>query len=175
MLAPAPAALPSARTLDIARLAVLAAHIADASGHALILRTSSGDLHVSVHGPRLVGAFAVLLPVDEDLGVRLATIARFDRLVRGRKLRAAPAPWRLTRQQRLHLAYALRALDGYLAGASQREISAVLFGRTISGAAWAGSDLQSRVRRAVATGRQLMAGGYRELLANPGRRRRRRA
>ena len=170
MLAPAPEALPSARMIDLARLAALAAHVVDAGGHTLILRTSSGDLHLAVHGPSLTGAFTVLIPVGDDLGLRIAAAARFDRVLRGRVAGDAPKPWRLTAQQRLRLAYALRALDGHLAGASQREIARVLFGRAISGRAWVGSDLHSRTKRALTTGRQLMRGGYRALLAAPSRR-----
>jgi hypothetical protein len=60
----------------------------------------------------------------------------------------------------------LRSLDGALAGASQREIAAMLVGEERAEADWIhpGQHLRDRVRRAVRRGRTLMGGGYRELL-----------
>ncbi len=60
---------------------------------------------------------------------------------------------------------ALQALDGTLAGASQREVAEVWFGRAVVAAQWHGdSDLRAQVRRAVRRGQVFMRGGYRGLL-----------
>lgn len=60
----------------------------------------------------------------------------------------------------------LRALDGFLAGASHREIAFALFGRARVEQDWAdsGDHLRDSVRRAVGRGRSLMNGGYKRLL-----------
>lgn len=105
--------------------------------------------------------------MDDDFELRAAAALRFYRYVRGRAAGPPPTPWRLTDQQRFHLSLALRALDGHLAGASQREIAQVLFGRVIAGRAWVGSDLHSRTKRALKMGQDLMRGGYRALLRGP--------
>jgi hypothetical protein len=64
----------------------------------------------------------------------------------------------------LHLR-ALQALDGTLAGASQREIAEVLFGRSTVATRWSeDSDLRAQVRRLIQRGRVLMRGGYRRLV-----------
>jgi len=60
------------------------------------------------------------------------------------------------------LAFVLQALDGFLAGAPQREIAVALFGAQRVQADWSdpGNHLRDRVRRAIRRGRTLMNGGY---------------
>lgn len=74
--------------------------------------------------------------------------------------RRGPAPWYRKLRE------ALMALDGHQVGASQREIAAVLYGQEAVDAAWQRGDLslKQRVRRAVAKGKSLSAGGYVALL-----------
>jgi hypothetical protein len=66
---------------------------------------------------------------------------------------------------------ALRVHDGLVAGASQREIAAVLFGAERVKADWTGSSdsLRSRVKRLVRDARSLAQGGYRTLLRRANR------
>lgn len=59
----------------------------------------------------------------------------------------------------------LQALDGTLAGASQRGVAEVLFGIAAVAERWHDdSDLRAQVRRLIRRGRTLMGGGYRRLL-----------
>lgn len=60
----------------------------------------------------------------------------------------------------------LLALDGALAGATQREIATVLVGAERVATDWEhpGQHLRDRVRRAIRRGRALMNGGYLALL-----------
>lgn len=60
------------------------------------------------------------------------------------------------------LALVLQALDGRLAGASHREVAAVLFGRSRVESNWTdpGNYLRDRTRRAIRRGWALMSGGY---------------
>ena len=64
------------------------------------------------------------------------------------------------------LTFVLQALDGFLAGASQREIADALFGAERVRADWSdpGDHLRDRVRRAIRRGRTLMNGGYFDFL-----------
>lgn len=61
----------------------------------------------------------------------------------------------------------LQALDGWLAGASYREIAIALFGESRVEADWRDprDHLRDRVRRAIRRGRALTDGGYRMLLS----------
>jgi len=64
----------------------------------------------------------------------------------------------------LHLR-ALQALDGTLAGASQREVAEVLFGcATVAKHWYDDSDLRAQVRRLIRRGKVFMRGGYRHLV-----------
>ncbi|MBL8699441.1 MAG: DUF2285 domain-containing protein [Alphaproteobacteria bacterium] len=64
------------------------------------------------------------------------------------------------------LGVVLQALDGALAGASQREIAVELFGAARVRRDWGpdGGDLRDVVRRAIRRGRYLLNGGYLGLL-----------
>jgi hypothetical protein len=64
-------------------------------------------------------------------------------------------------------AVVLKALDGYLAGESYRDIANALFGAQRVHSAWGdpGRHLHDQVRRAVRRGRDLMEGEYLKLLA----------
>ena len=78
--------------------------------------------------------------------------------------RAATATDRPGRVPMLHMR-TLQALDGTLAGASQREVAEVLYGITTVAERWYDdSDLRAQVRRLIRRGQTLMAGGYHRLL-----------
>jgi hypothetical protein len=97
---------------------------------------------------------------------RLLPLARslLDPVLHAKLAPKGPAPWHRKLRE------ALVALDGYQAGASQRDIAAALFGRDSAEEAWHKADLslKQRVHRAVAKGRALSAGGYLALLRSLG-------
>jgi hypothetical protein len=64
----------------------------------------------------------------------------------------------------------MRALDGWMAGHSQREIAEGLFGTArVRSRPWKDHDLRSHVIRLTKSGIALMRGGYRALLRPPSR------
>jgi len=68
------------------------------------------------------------------------------------------------RKSLLHM-HTLQALDGTLAGATQRGIAEVLFGiSTVTERWYDDSDLRAQIRRLIRRGQTLMNGGYRRLL-----------
>ncbi len=77
---------------------------------------------------------------------------------------SATASDRPGRTAMLHMR-TLQALDGTLAGASQRGVAEVLFGISAVAERWHDdSDLRAQVRRLIRRGQALMDGGYRHLL-----------
>ena len=124
-----------------------------------------------------MGAFEIDTPVaavnpfDPNFAARADPGLRLWRLLAGRR---STRPDRLTRPQRQQLLFALRALDGHLAGATYREIAEALFdeARVPAGPSWKTHDLRGRTIRLVRTGLQLMRGGYLDLLRYARRRRR---
>lgn len=78
--------------------------------------------------------------------------------------RTAIVTGRPGRTSMLHMR-TLQALDGTLAGASQRGVAEVLFGITAVAERWyEDSDLRAQVRRLIRRGQTLMGGGYHRLL-----------
>lgn len=93
---------------------------------------------------------------------KLLRLARslLDPRIEGPIAAKGPAPWYS------RLREALVALDGYHAGATQREIAAALYGRYIVEQAWRQGDFswKQRVHRAIAKGKALSGGRYVTLL-----------
>jgi hypothetical protein len=114
---------------------------------------------------------AAVIPLDANFAARGDAALRLWRLLTGQPHRPADP---LTRLQRQQLVFALRALDGHLAGATYREIAEVLFGETRvpTGSSWKTHDLRGRTIRLVRAGLRLMRGGYLDLLRYTRRRRR---
>jgi hypothetical protein len=114
--------------------------------------------------------WAVVLPLDDLIELRLAALEQFIAVVRGRI--ASPPTQVLSPQRRRRLWLALRALDGKLDKASYREIAEALFGlNAIPERGWKTHDLRDRNIRLVRYGVGLVSGGYKHLLRHPFRRR----
>ncbi len=110
---------------------------------------------------------AILIPIDDDFGLRAASALRFVRRLRGKRPGPLPRALRLTPLRRGRLILMLRALDADQAGASYRQIASVLLDPAaahIPARDWKESALQSRVFRLVNDAIGLMNGGYLELL-----------
>jgi len=114
---------------------------------------------------------AVVLPLDAHFAARADAALHLWRAATGRS-RVQPRDC-LTLQQRRRLVFALRALDGRLAGNSYRVIAQGLFGeaRITTGPAWKTHDLRDRTIRFCHRGLELMRGGYLDLLRHPPQRR----
>lgn len=76
-----------------------------------------------------------------------------------------PSHPNLSAQRLKRLILALRALDGWQAGASYRGVSMTLFGsaRTVA-EPWKTASIRDATIRLVRIGRQMMGGGYLDLL-----------
>jgi len=160
---PSPAATP----FHPWRAAIQTAIFRDAGGRQHVrLRQGNAKIQLAVSGVSLLESPYLLteLAIPDDLArTRLAAIAAFNRLPRRSIIADLSASEHLA-SQRLQLV--LRALDGSLAGASQRQIAIALFGSRRVEREWrdAGGHIRDRVRRAIGRGRHLMTAGYLELL-----------
>lgn len=107
-------------------------------------------------------ALAALVPLDADGFDRIDAI---DRLLRALQGRAVPDDRRLTRQQQRRHRQMLQATDGHMDGASYRDVATVLFGSgRVAAEPWKTSPLRATVIGLVHGGRDMIAGGYRQLL-----------
>lgn len=112
------------------------------------------------------GAYAYRLPAGAGAEpARLAAMATIAALEQPRPSAAV----RPARRDALVRMRTLAAIDGAALGASERDIGILLFGCERIGAAWSSdSSLRAQVRYLLQRGRNLVAGGYRDLLAPGG-------
>ncbi len=130
------------------------------------LSQGGAKVQLAVSGASLLDAPCLLTELaipDDRAGPRLAAIAAFNHLAQGGR---GTVPSHVHGGASARLALVLQALDGHLAGASQRQIAVSLFGpkRVESGWRDSGNCMRDRVRRAVRRGRHMMDSGYLDLL-----------
>jgi hypothetical protein len=133
----------------------------------VILNRRTAQMHLVASGHAVVIAPVILglrIEQGEEIGATAQRLARLERLVSARPDEESP-PWTA---QTLWLHDALIALDGHCAGATLRQIAAVIYGRRRVEEDWPGKGLRQRVRRARERGLALCHGGYRDLLSRQG-------
>jgi Uncharacterized conserved protein (DUF2285)/Family of unknown function (DUF6499) len=117
----------------------------------------------------VASGYAVLVPLDDLIDVRLQAVKHLADHLRHKAPRPFPPP--LSKPRRDRLIAGLRALDGHIAGASYRDIAAELFGEAaVPKRGWKDHDLRDRTIRLVRDAVRMMQGGYRQLLLHPYRR-----
>ena len=152
--------------INLDRLRCRMTTIEEAAGATHILFAERGrQLHLAVGVDRAAGRDLMtpaLAPMPLTVKRTLA-LRRLSDLAEHGELRSHlyPAEPRAPRFARI-----LQALDGVLAGARHRDIAVSLFGERRVAQDWASPDnhLRDHVRRAVAQGRSMMAGGFIRLL-----------
>ncbi len=135
-------------------------------GERLILSDGLKTIHLDCAGRSLLeGAARIGFVMNrlEHLDAKYRALRRLEMFLRHGVFDAGlfpPDPH--ARKLRAHLI----ALDGWRRGERQREIAVRIFGRKIVQDDWTGGSdfLRSRVRRHIKRGRELMNGGYLELL-----------
>lgn len=159
-----PDLLPSAR---IAPRGNIAAGRESPDGRHVIDAAIDGQL-LLLPGIDSSGPLAALIPFDDDTLDRVEATSRLWRAWRGRSV---PRDTRMTEDQRRRLRLKLQAVDGRMNGASYREIAYAIFGRTrVAAEVWKTSSLRDAVIELFESGRDLIAGGYLQLLRHRRRR-----
>jgi len=155
-------------SLRLERLAPWLAIAADDAGREhVVLSDGWHHIRLDVEEGRLSGAEAVLLHYRlcglASAEARVLPLRRLLELCRHRRFARSLFPRDPSIARGIVM---LRVHDALAAGASQREIGAVLFGDERVRHEWssASDSLRSRVRRLVRGARSLARGGYRELL-----------
>lgn len=109
--------------------------------------------------------FAFVISSGLDLRMQWSVVSGFaETLKAGLPARQVARVFPPSRFAPVHMRM-LQALDGSLAGASQRDIAAALFGNEAIEQRWySDSELRAQVRHLIRKGRLLMLGEYRRLL-----------
>lgn len=141
--------------------------LAETNRHHHILFSQAGrQLQLDLRGaidPSAASIAITAMPRLECLSPQIRALRSLADLARSRCLRPAlyPPAARCARFVRV-----LQALDGWLAGATQREIAVALFGEHRVDQDWSDprQSLRDQTRRAIARGKAFMAGGYLQLI-----------
>jgi hypothetical protein len=158
---------PSAKTSQHLSLDGMRCHVAvidDEGTHHVLFRDEGRFLQLEVHGP-LTGA-VLLTPAllqEEEAPSRLVAMRRLSDLVTRRSLRPELYP---PERRAARFLTMIKALDGSLLKLCQRDIAVRIFGPERVAKEWSdpGNYMRDQVRRAIRSGRRMMAGGYRRLL-----------
>ena len=164
VLAPPPSGMSGTLRLDMKMLGAIRARIRIGGLLHLILADKEGDEHLWVSGP-LDRPLVMMLPFGSNPFAGIACAERFCRRVFG--MASGPPALRPPPGRRQHLLTLLRALDGHQAGASPRELAAVLIDRDVrkySAGEWSDCRQRKRINRWLAEAIELRDGGYIRLL-----------
>ena len=132
----------------------------------ILFSEEARHLQLDLHGRLNLCALTLMTPAvspPERLPARIHSLQRLVDLVRYRTLR--PALYPAARRGR-RFARVLQALDGWLAGATQREIALAISGENRVTREWSDPrrNLRDQIRRTIGRGRALTTGGYLHLL-----------
>ena len=164
VLAPALPGFRSAQPLNLPALSPIRARIAFGGFVHFILADPEGDEHLWIAGP-INEPLALMVPYGPGQHTHIAAAERLRRRLLG--LAAGPPALRPGPSRRVHLLTLLKLLDGRRAGATQRELAAVLIDaavRDYGAAEWSDCRQRKRIRRWSAEAEELMQGGYVRLL-----------
>jgi hypothetical protein len=131
----------------------------------VILRGAVGSLQLTIAGAKsVVGSrvLAILTRNRADLSLAARQLAKLHRALAPTALSTKRQPEWSAQSKRLR--DAMIALDGRRAGATFREIAAVIYGSKRVERDWPGAGLKVRVQRDFQRGVALCGGGYRTLL-----------
>jgi hypothetical protein len=165
ILVPAPDSFKAARRLDLRDVASGFAESRESDGRHIVLPDLHGEHRLWLRDPDSRGPLAALIPLDENVLLRVAGLLRFQRHLAGHPSGPLPRAWEITPRQRRRLVLMVRALDGRLASASYREIAEVLYGpEQVTRYPWKTSSIRGQTIRLVRDAIATMNGGYRKLL-----------
>lgn len=134
-------------------------------GRHVVLPDRDGAHRLWLRGVRPGAPMAALVPLDDDVLLRITGLLRLRRRLEGCPASPVPRAWTITARLRQRLVPMVRALDGHLAGASYREIGQALYGLGVAaGTGWKTSSRRGQTIRLVRDGVVTMEGGYRKLL-----------
>jgi len=124
ILRSAPAGFDLGVAFDPAALGPVLAERADANGRELVIRDTSGEVHIWLLDEGAARHPSVIVPRDGAYRLRLDLASRFLRRLRGQRVGLLPPKLRLTDFQRHRYIQLLRAADVYEEGGRPRDVAA---------------------------------------------------
>lgn len=165
ILAPAPASFDDAHRLVPSDFAGQLIAYDGRDGRHVVVQDLQGAHRLWLRDLQAGMGMAAIIPLDETALFRVAGLLRLRRYFAGESPGPVPRGWDLTARLRQRLILMVRALDGYQAQASYREIALALYGRAaVARYPWKTSSIRGQTIRLVKDAVFTMEGGYRRLL-----------
>lgn len=164
ILVPAPGSFAGARRSERFNRSPGVVAIQGSDGRHVVLHDRDGAHRLWLRGVRPGAPMAALIPLDDDVLLRVSGLLRLRRRLHGRPAGPVPRARAITARLRQRLVPMVRALDGHLAGAGYREIAEALYAPGTIGDGWKTSSRRGQTIRLVKDGVINMEGGYRRLL-----------
>jgi hypothetical protein len=161
---PAPGSVSTPRPIDASDLDPDFGYLGTDGTHVVLIEGESAH-RLWLRGVSLGAPLAALVPLDDNVALRIAGLQRFCRRLTGRPAGPLPQAWTITARLRIRLVLMLRALDAHLARASYREIAQALYGPdVVARYPWKTSSIRGQTIRLVKDAIATMEGRYRKLL-----------
>ncbi|MDX3927939.1 DUF2285 domain-containing protein [Rhizobium sp. LC145] len=141
------------------------------AGLHLQLSGREGDLNLWLPHGRTPLRAAFIIPIDNDIEIRLHSIQRAFRLLQGKPIGDVIRRQKLSAFHRHRYVQMLRAVDGLRSGASKREVASVLFSRDVRSfpaVEWRNASERRQLARLLAEANEHIERGYLRIL-NGGR------
>ncbi|MCW5705141.1 MAG: DUF2285 domain-containing protein [Bradyrhizobium sp.] len=165
ILVPAPPSFTNARRLVRSDLVGELFDHGGSDGRHILLQAALGAHRIWLRDVRIGTNLAALIPLDDNVLLRIAGLLRLQRRLGGGVAGPVPRGWELTARLRQRLVLMVRALDGHQAQASYREIALALYGQAaVARYPWKTSSIRGQTIRLVKDAVFTMEGGYRRLL-----------
>lgn len=167
LLTPAPVGFAVGKVFQMGKLGPAIADRTNNSGRHVVIADQEGDLPIWLPTAAIGTRMAALIPLDDDLDLRIEVLARLARRLTVKAAGPLPRSLQLTAQRRARLILLLHALDYQLSGAGLREIAAALIDAddaALPAIEWKSSATRRKTGRIMRDAIALMSGGYRDLL-----------
>lgn len=139
----------------------------DAEGREIVLRDSSGELHVWLRHAEAESRPAILLPLDDMIDLRLDVAASLVHRLCGKNADLLPACLRLTPLQKARLIQLLHAFDILRDGGGRRDVANEVLNSEqacLPSVEWKDSAARRKATRLIQDATVLVERGYLKLL-----------
>ncbi len=139
----------------------------DAEGREIVIRDSSGELHVSLRHAEAESHPAILLPLDDMIEPRLDVAVSLVRRFCGKRVDLLPARLRLTPLQKARLIQLLHTFDILRDGGGRRDVANEVLNSkqaSLPSVEWKDSAARRKATRLIQDATVLVERGYLKLL-----------
>jgi hypothetical protein len=162
-----PPGLVTTSMLDLNVLGAAITIAADASGKEIVVKDTSGELHIRLQDEDAPLRPVFLMPLDALFELRLDVALRLVRRLRGQCINLLPSILSLTRSQKMRYVHMLHAFDIHRAGGGPRDVAAIVLRSkqaSLPSSEWKDSHARRTANRLIHDSIALVESKYLQLL-----------